>query len=415
MNGIRITGGIPLNGEVRIQGSKNAALPMMAAALLNRGTTVLHGCPRISDVSFMEKVLNSIGVKSRWEGSSLELCAENVQKPEVNSEWGRKMRSSVVLLGSLLGRCREAAVPHPGGCVIGERPVDLHIFALEKLGAVFCPQKDTLKAVTVGLKGAEINFPKLSVGATENAVLGAVCAEGTTVISGCSREPEVVWLCRFLNHAGAKIQGIGEKKLVIEGVNCLHDSEFWIPTDRIVAGTYVCASAITRGRGILYHAPVEEMGALLDAYEKIGGQYKCNGGTLTLYSLSANKPLKLLQTQAYPGFSTDLQSVFMAVLSVAAGESCITENIFEDRFKVVPQLNQMGADIRVLGNTARIRGKTLTGGSVKAEELRGGAALVVAGLAAKGETLVEDCGYIERGYEDICRDLSMLGAQILRD
>lgn len=415
LNGIKITGGIPLQGEVQIQGSKNAALPMMAAALLNRGTTVFLGCPKISDVFLMEHILNHLGAKTCWKGNTLEIHGGDITTFTVDEEAGSQMRSSVVLLGSLLGRCQSAAVPYPGGCVIGKRPIDLHLDVLKRLGAVFREENGMLIAETCGLQGAVISFPKSSVGATQNAILGAVCASGESLLLGCSKEPEVTWLCRFLKAAGAHILGEGTDTLRIRGVRELHDVEFQIPADRIAAGTYVCASAITRGEGVLLGAPIGEMEALLWAYGKIGGQYRYNSGKLTLHSLNATKPVRLLETQIYPGFPTDLQSVFMAVLATAEGDSCIVENIFEDRFKMVSQLQKMGALIEVCQSKAKIRGSSLTGARVEAQELRGGAALVLAGLAARGETYVENRHFIERGYEDICRDLSHMGARILKD
>ena len=415
MKGIRITGQIPLDGEVRIQGSKNAALPVMAAALLNRGTTVLKGCPRISDVFLMEKILRGLGAGTRWQGDSLEICADQISSCEVERELGEKMRSSIVLLGSLLGRCREAVLPFPGGCVIGARPIDLHLSALKTLGAEFAEKDGRLYGRTSQMKGGTVFFRKSSVGATENAVLAAVCGEGTTVIRGCSKEPEVGWLCCFLNQAGARISGIGTSCLVIRGVPRLHDTVFSIPSDRITAGTYVCASAITRGKGILVKPPVKEMKAMLTAYEKIGGQYAYKSGKLFLCSQKASRPIHWLETQIYPGFPTDLQSIFLAVLACAQGNSQIKESIFEDRFKVVPQLQKMGAQIEVEEQIARIRGGKLRGTRVKAEELRGGAALVIAGLGAEGETYVENREFVERGYEDICRDLNCLGARVRKD
>lgn len=416
MGEIRITGGIPLDGEVRIQGSKNAALPVMAAALLNRGTTVLKGCPRIADVFLMEKILQGLGAKTCWHKDALEICARQLRSCRVDKELGEKMRSSIVLLGSLLGRCKEAVLPFPGGCVIGPRPVDLHLEALRSLGADFVEKNGRLYGRTRGLKGGSISFSKSSVGATQNAVLGAVCAEGTTVINGCSREPEVVWLCRFLNQAGGRIQGAGTSCLVIQGVSRLHDTVFSVPGDRIAAGTYVCASAITRGKGILTEAPVREMGALLTAYEKIGGQYTYNSGKLFLCSHRALRPVRWLETGVYPGFPTDLQSVFLSVLTCAHGVSRVRETIFEDRFKVVPQLQKMGACIAAEDpRTVKVHGGRLWGNRVKAQELRGGAALVVAGLGASGETCVENREFIERGYEDISRDLNCLGARTEKD
>lgn len=414
MNEIKITGGIPLKGEVRIQGSKNAALPMMAAALLNKGTTALLRCPRIEDVFLMEKILRKLGAGTKWEKDTLIIQADSIECSRVDRSLGEKMRSSIVLLGSLLGRCKEAEVPYPGGCVIGARPIDLHLSALRSLGAEFSEEEGILKARSSGISGGEFCFPKYSVGATQNAVLAAVLARETTVLKGCSREPEVVWLCRFLNQAGARISGIGTSCLCIQGVKELRDTEFQIPADRIAAGTYVCASAATRGEGVLLDAPVREMGALLLAYEKIGGQYTYKSGKLSLCSFQAVKPVGVLQTRPYPGFPTDLQSVFMAVLALSQGESFLTENIFEDRFKTVSQLQKMGADIEICRNTAHIRGGRLFGARVEARELRGGAALVVAGLGAQGETRVENRGFIERGYEDICRDIQSLGGQAVK-
>lgn len=415
MDAIRIAGGIPLDGEIAVQGSKNVALPFMAAAVLNKGVTVLKDCPRISDVLAMTEVLESLGTKVFWEEKDLVIDAGQTERMTVRRELGEKMRSSIVLLGSLLGRFGEAWLPYPGGCVIGKRPVDLHLAALGALGAGFEEREEMLYGKAEKLLGGQICFSKASVGATQNAVLGAVLANGVTVLSGCSREPEVSWLCRFLNQAGGNITGIGTDRLVIQGVKALHDTEFRIPRDRIAAGTYVCASAITRGQGILSEAPVEEMEALLGAYEKIGGQYKVNSGKLFLCSRNVGNPLTGLCTQVYPGFPTDLQSVFLAVLSTIKGESRIRETIFEDRFKVVSQLRKMGAEIRLEEDTAVILGGKLSGSLVCAEELRGGAALVLAGLAAEGETCVKNRHFIERGYEDICRDLSMLGARIVKD
>ena len=413
MKGIRITGQIPLDGEVRIQGSKNAALPVMAAALLNRGTTVLKACPRITDVFLMEKILRGLGAGTRWQGDSLEISACQISGCQVERELGEKMRSSIVLLGSLLGRCKEAVLPFPGGCVIGARPIDLHLRALEALGAEFAEQDGRLYGRTGKMKGGTILFPKSSVGATENAVLAAVCGEGTSVIRGCSREPEVGWLCRFLNQAGGRISGIGTSCLVIQGVPKLHDTVFTIPPDRIAAGTYVCASAVTRGKGILIEPPVKEMKALLKAYEKIGGQYVYNSGKLFLCSQKASRPIQWLETQIYPGFPTDLQSPLLVALCRAQGKSSLTERIFNGRLAVAEELNRMGAGIEVEGNCARTQGpRPLTGCSVTARELRGGAALVLAGVCAAGYSRVYNRRFIDRGYEDIVRDLKSLGADI---
>ena len=322
MNEIRIEGGNPLTGEVRIQGSKNAALPMMAAALLHKGKSVLHHCPKIADVFVMEEILRELGMQIRHEGDTLTLDPAHVEKTEIDCCEGQKMRSSVILLGSLLGRFKNASVPHPGGCVIGERPIDLHLYALERLGAVFEEKEGVLTARTDGLVGSTIHFPKVSVGATQNAVLASVLARGTTHLEGCAREPEVVWLCRFLNACGARIEGTGSDTLTITGVEELHGTEFTVPADRIVAGTYVCACAATRGEIILDGAPLEEMEALMRVYEKMGGQYEAIGGKLSLCSKWVQVPLRRQCTEVYPGFPTDLQSPLMAVLCTIPGESC---------------------------------------------------------------------------------------------
>ena len=270
--------------------------------------------------TLMEEILKKLGVKVIWEGHTLLLDAEQVTGYEVDRKLGCQMRSSIVLLGSLLGRCGQACVPYPGGCVIGKRPVDLHLAALEAMGAEF--QEGEMLCARAGKRQeSRYHFPKSSVGAAQNAILAAVCAPGITWLSGCSKEPEVSWLCRFLNQAGARIEGVGSQQLKITGVRNLHDTEFQVPADRIAAGTYVCAAAITRGNCILDQAPVEEMGALLAAYEKIGGQYTCNSGKLILSGQKADGFIPYLQTAVYPGFPTDLQSVFLAVLAAARGES----------------------------------------------------------------------------------------------
>lgn len=324
------------------------------------------------------------------------------------------MRSSIVLMGSLLGRKKEVCIPWPGGCVIGKRPIDLHLSALEKMGAEFTEEDRGLKGKTEGLKGARIVFPKISVGATQNVILASVLAKGTTILENCACEPEVQWLCRFLRKGGAKIKETKNRMIEIEGIKSLHAVEYEVPPDRIVAGTYLCASAITRSNICLVGAPKDEMKAILSLYQKMGGQYEWIGGKLSLCSQEVNVPVLCQKTEVYPGFPTDLQSPVLAVLSGIKGKSCLIETIFENRFRVAGELKKMGANIRIDGAKAEIYGGKLHGAEVEAQELRGGAALVLAGLAAKGVTTVKNIEYIERGYEDICRDLSQLGAVMER-
>lgn len=414
MNQIRIEGFHRLNGEVKIQGSKNAALPMMAAAVLCKGEVILHHCPDITDVHLMKEIINGLGGRTFYKNHTMYLDCTKIEHTTIPKREAEKMRSSIVLMGSLLGRKKEVYIPWPGGCVIGKRPIDLHLSALEKMGAEFREEENGLRGKTDGLKGAKIVFPKISVGATQNGILASVLAKGTTILENCACEPEVQWLCRFLRKCGAKIKEREGRRIEIEGVRSLHAVEYEVPPDRIVAGTYLCASAITRGSICLEGAPKDEMKAILSLYQEMGGQYEWNGGKLSLCSREVKIPISCQKTEVYPGFPTDLQSPVMAVLSSIKGKSCLIETIFEDRFRVAGELKKMGADIRIDGAKAEIYGKKLHGAEVEAQELRGGAALVLAGLAAKGVTTVKNIKYIERGYEDICRDLSQLGAVVER-
>jgi UDP-N-acetylglucosamine 1-carboxyvinyltransferase len=410
---IRILGGIPLQGKVYIQGSKNAALPMMAAALLHDGVSVLHGCPKIADVLCMEQILASMGAVTWWEGHSLYLDCRNITGIEVKESYARKMRSSVILLGALLGRKKEGRIGYPGGCVIGKRPINLHLEILKELGAVIREEGDEILAHCTKLQGCHIYLPMSSVGATEQGILAAVLADGTTYLHHCAKEPEILWMQAFLRGMGADITGAGTETIRISGVKRLRDSQFAIPPDRIVAGTYLCAGAITRGRLVLENCPFGELEAFLQVYGKMGGQFQHNSGTLIADSRGLYSPVPYLETAVYPGFPTDLQSPLLAVLSIAKGESRMRETIFEDRYKAAVELNRMGANIKVQGQDAYIAGVSgLHGCEVQAEELRGGAALVLAGLAAEGETVVNGCRFIQRGYECICEDFTALGGRI---
>lgn len=416
MDSLFVRGGTPLNGSVRIQGSKNAVLPMMAAALLHNGVTVLKNCPRISDVFFMAEILKSLGAQILWEGHTMRLDCTQLHSWKIPSIYGVQMRSTTMLLGSLLGRMGKCEMPYPGGCVIGKRPIDIHIDGLKSLNVRTEERPCVIRAGTTQLLGTSYLFPGKSVGATENMIMAAVFAKGKTSLYGCSVEPEVVWLCRFLMKMGARIRGIGTENIQIEGVSRLKDIVFEVPSDRIVAGTYLLAGAITRGRVILEDAPQEEMGSILHAYEKMGGQYEQSSGKLITDSGKIHCPLLFIETEVYPGLPTDLQSQLMAVLTTIRGTSVIRENVFEDRFKIVSELVRMGAQITVEGKNAFITGVSeLTGAHVYAKELRGGASLVLAALAAKGVSCIENYRYIERGYEDICRDITALGGTILRN
>lgn len=410
---IRIEGGRPLHGSVYIQGSKNAVLPLMVAALLQEGVMVLHNCPPISDVRCMEAILQRLGVVTYWEGSTLYLDAGKVNNSRIDPLLGSQMRSSIILMGALLSRCGEVTIPYPGGCVIGRRPIDFHLHALSELGLQVWEEEGMLRARGKPKGGGWISFPRSSVGASQNAILAAVFAPGVTILQGCAIEPEVVWLCRLLVEMGADIRGIGTPDLEIHGVSGLHSVEFTVPADRIVAGTYLCACAATRGSITIENPPFDEIQAILGVYEKIGGQYKVNGGTLSLCSQNQACPLDYVETEIYPGFPTDMQSPLLAVLAGIPGRSHVRENVFEDRFKVVQELKKMGACIHIEQRDAYIDGcKELSGCEVNAHELRGGAALVIAGLAAKGETRICNRHFIERGYAHICEDIEKLGGRL---
>lgn len=408
---IRITGGIPLNGQVAVQGSKNTALPMMAAALLGRGISVLKKCPRIADVFCMEEILQGLGVHSWWEDHDLYLDCRKAEKGKNAADGAGKMRSSVILLGAMAGRFGEGSMGYPGGCIIGKRPIDLHLYALRCLG-IDAQEGETEIRVSGHPLGGHISFPKKSVGATEQAMLAAALSCEETTIENCAREPEIWWLAKCLTAMGVRIQGAGTGCMHIQGRKSLKPYSMKVPPDRIVAGTYLLAGAATRGRVTLLEPPGGELNTFLELYSKMGGQFQWNSGKLITDSQKVCFPLPYVETGCHPGFPTDLQSPLMAVLAGIPGESAVRETIFEERYGVAEELKRMGAEITVRGDTAYISGKEeLTGASVKAGELRGGAALVIAGLSAHGETRIAGCQYIRRGYENICEDITRLGGK----
>ena len=414
MSVIEIQGLCRIKGEIKVQGSKNAVLPMMAASILNHGITVIDNVPGIQDVFCMMGILDYLGCKCTLVEKRLTIDAGNLSGTSICREDMGKMRSSIMLLGALLGRTGEASVSYPGGCMIGTRPIDLHLMALEKMGVQVIMQEDgdCLRAVAPVIKGTSIAFPFPSVGATENALFAAVAAEGRTVLSGCAMEPEIEELCQFLNNMGACIRGVGTGCLTIEGGLPLHDSCFRVGGDRIVAGTYLCAAAAAGGEVLVTGIRPSDLHNVTDCLRRMGAVVF--EGEELLY-LKVVKPLQAIsvKTGPYPEFPTDLQSMMMAVMSMSEGTGVIEETIFEDRFKTAAELNKMGACIEIHDRQALISGSCLFKGTeVEAADLRGGAALVLAGLVARGTTRVSNCGYIMRGYEDICRDLRGLGADI---
>ena len=412
MSVIQVQGLRSLKGEIKIQGSKNAVLPMMAAAVLHKGTTVIHNVPRIQDVFCMLGILEHIGCICIFDGQSLTIDASSLTQAEIPEAYIKSMRSSIMLSGPLLGRTGNAVTSFPGGCSIGERPIGLHLSAFRKLGAVIEEKGDKLLASADHLMGADIYFPFPSVGATENALMAAVYAQGVTVIHGAAKEPEIITLCEFLNNMGAKIHGTGTSRLAVTGVKELRDSEFTVSGDRIVAGTYLMAVMAAEGNIVLQGIRPGHLASVLTLTEKMGADIKRYESQLEV-SMRGRADCVDVMTEPYPGFPTDLQSQLMAVMATSKGTGRLKETIFEGRFGTAKELQKLGADIIIEEKRAVVRGLyPLKGGRVTATDLRGGAALVVAGLACEGMTEIHECHHIERGYVDICRDLSSLGAAI---
>ena len=415
MSVIVVQGYYPLKGEIEIQGSKNAVLPMMAAAVLHKGTTVLNHVPRIQDVFCMMGILESMGCVCNLEGHTLTIDAKRLICCGIPKEGGKAMRSSIILLGSLLGRCKEAVAYYPGGCSIGSRPIDLHLSALEKLGAKFEEEGEVIYAATTGLKGTYITLSYPSVGATENVLLAAVGAEGNTILDGAAMEPEVEDLCWMLEAMGANIRGIGTGTLKIQGGQKFHDIQWQVPGDRIVAGTYLSAVMAAGGKALFRKSCPHQLGCVIRTMREMGAEIRLWENEVEIEMTGQPKAVSV-ETSPYPGFPTDLQSMMMVLLSVGEGTGYLKEKVFEGRFATAKELHKMGADIIIKGREALITGqKALKAAQVQACDLRGGAALVVAGLAAEGETKVTDCHHILRGYEDICYDLKSLGAKIRRE
>ncbi|MCX4257170.1 MAG: UDP-N-acetylglucosamine 1-carboxyvinyltransferase [Oscillospiraceae bacterium] len=414
-----INGGKKLNGEIRIQGAKNAALPIMAAAVLcgkSGEKIVLRNCPRISDVYSAMRILTYLGCKAQFDDGTVTIVPESVSRPEISDELMREMRSSIFFLGAILGRTGRCRITLPGGCDLGPRPIDMHISALRKMGVTIKEEYGALDCrAEKGLTGAKISLSFPSVGTTENIMMAAALAEGTTVIGNAAREPEIADLAEFLNRCGAKISGAGGGKIIINGVKELHGCDYTVMPDRIACATYLACTASAGGETVITGCRPWDVESILPVFEQMG----CSVYTLDdkIY-FSANRPLKAvnpIRTMVYPGFPTDAQAPVMASLCRAKGTSVFVENIFESRYKHVAGLTRMGADILVEGKVAVIEGvNRLYGVKTEAPDLRGGAGLVTAALAAEGTSEISNIHYIDRGYEDIESVLSSLGADIKR-
>lgn len=411
-----IEGGRSLKGEISVSGAKNSSLPILAATVMCFGTSVIHNCPSLSDVYSALRILSALGCRCKREGKTVSVDASGVCKYEVSEALMREMRSSIVFLGAILARAGRCRLSLPGGCELGPRPIDIHLHALERLGVKIADDHGVLDCSLASRPiGADITLPLPSVGATENIMLLAATGSGTTIIRNAAKEPEISDLAGFLNKCGARIKGAGEATICIEGVERLEPAEYAVMPDRIVAATYMGAAAITSGELMIKGISQDAMHSTISVFEQMGcGVYPYADRIF----ISAKKPLKAvktIRTTFYPGFPTDCQPIAMAVLSKAKGTSVIVENIFENRFCAAPELVRMGADIKAEGKVAVIEGvKGLSGASVVAHDLRAGAALVLAGLAAEGTTAISNVSYIDRGYEHIEKELRECGAAIKR-
>ena len=419
MDQIRIRGGRPLEGSIRISGAKNAALPLMAASLLTDETLTLTNLPFLADITMLVQLLMQhgieIGMRDSGAGHVLEMTAKEITSTTAPYDLVRKMRASFLVLGPLVARCGEARVSLPGGCAIGTRPVDLHLKGLEALGVEIELANGYVHArATKGLQGGHYVFPFVSVGATENLVMAASLAKGESTLVNAAREPEVADLAKCLVAMGAKIEGIGTDALTIQGVDALHGAEHRVVADRIETGTFAMAAAATGGELELAGAAMEIIDSVAEALDKAGVEVSETKGGLKVSRRNGLVGVDVM-TEPYPGFPTDMQAQMMALMSVAEGASMITETIFENRFMHVPELARMGANINVHQSSAMVRGvKKLTGAPVMATDLRASVSLVIAGLAAEGETVINRVYHIDRGYERIEEKLKACGADIER-
>ncbi len=418
MEQIRIEGGVPLNGVIEAAGAKNTILKLMVASLLTDQPVHLQNAPDVADVSVLARVLDELGVEvcRQTDQHTASLHARLIRSTHAPYDLVRKMRASVLVFGPLLARCGEATVSLPGGCAIGTRPLDLHIDFFRKLGAIISLENGYLHGtVPDRLYGTDHTFPKVSVGATEHAIMTATLADGTTVIRNAAREPEIIELAQFLNRMGAEIRGAGTGEVTIEGTTSLTGTRHRVLPDRIEVGTYAIAAAITGGKIRIIGGGRTHLGEATDVLEDSGVRLVEDCGSLTADRLRGQLKSTDATTNPFPGFTTDLQAQFMALMTISDGVSCVHEQIFENRFMHVPELMRMGADIRVDGARAIVQGvPRLKGAPVMATDLRASVCLVLAGLAAEGQTIINRVYHLHRGYENLVEKLARCGANIAR-
>ena len=411
-----IKGGTPLNGELKIQGAKNSVLPIIASSVMCGGETVIENCPKISDTYASSRILTHLGLQCIIEKNVMTVRNNGNKTVEIPDDLMREMRSSITYMGALLGACGECRMSFPGGCELGPRPIDMHIAAMKKLGAKVVDEYGIIKCTAErGLHGARINLNYPSVGTTENIMLAAVTAKGQTVISNAAREPEIIDLADFLNRCGGRIKGAGNSTIVIDGVQKLRGCTYSVIADRIAAATYISAAASTGGEISLTGIDSSICDSFLPVFEQMGCKIYVYSDRLYINASGKLKGVNKITTMPHPGFPTDAQAVIMAALCKAYGSSIFEENIFESRYRHVDALVKMGADIKVIGKAAVVNGvEKLYGAKVSATDLRGGAAMAVAGLGAEGVTEVAEIHHIDRGYEDMEKAFSSLGGKIQR-
>lgn len=411
-----IEGGYPIKGEYRVQGAKNASLPILAACLLTGGVSLLHNCPKLSDVYCACRILTQLGCRIKRDEDTLVVDSSDMQGYEIDEELMRKMRSSIVFLGAVLSRVKRCRLSFPGGCELGARPIDIHLNAMRKLGVTIEETHGVLDCKLDGkIRSGDVVLPFPSVGATENIILLAALSDADVTVVNAAKEPEIKDLADFINKCGGKIYGAGTPYIRISGVTELVPCEYSVMPDRIAAATYLAAAAITSGEIMLTDANPLDMQNVLYMYEQMGCMVYSGDRKIYLSSKAPLKPIKTLKTLPYPGFPTDCQPIAMACMCKAAGTSVVYENIFENRYRAAGELVKMGADIRVEGKVAVIEGKSkLWGAKTSATDLRAGAALVLAALAADGTSEISSVNYIDRGYEPIENNLSALGGKIKR-
>jgi len=415
MSRFLVEGGRPLSGELTVQGAKNSVLPILAAAVLNRGESVLHNCPHLRDVDASVEILRGLGCEARWQDGALTVNTAGLTGWEIPETLMREMRSSVVFSGAILARCGQAVLSAPGGCELGPRPIDLHLAGLRQLGAAIDESGGILRCRAERLRGRDVVLGLPSVGATENLMLAGCGAQGVTRIVNAAREPEIADLQGFLRACGARVTGAGSPVITVEGGASLHGCHYTIMPDRIVAATYLCAAAAAGGEIRLLGARQRQLAAVAAMLRESGCRVEAEPEAITLRCGGRLRAVGPVRTAAYPGFPTDAQAAAMAALLKSDGTTVFEERIFENRYRHAGEMTRMGARVRVSGRVAVVTGvERLRGARMEAADLRGGAALVIAALGAEGRSEIRDAGHIERGYEDLIRDLRQLGADVIR-